>query len=80
MGIDSPGVSRFYRIKINSLADGVQATATNELETWYGSTLGNVKSTSDAVQSEPHSFQVRVVSPDALIQGGRVRLDLLVKQ
>ena len=53
LGIDQPTTARFYRIEIKSLGDGVPALVTNEIETWYGTTVGNVMTEGDAVQSEP---------------------------
>ena len=73
LGIDEPVPSRFYKIVVKSLAPGAAGVATHEIETYYGATVGNVTSTKP-VQSEPVKLSVRVVSPDASLAGGTLRL------
>ena len=72
LGVDQPTTARFYRIVIKSLGDGVPAIVTNEIETWYGTTIGNVCAEREAVQSEPYAFRVRVSSLDTPLHGARL--------
>ncbi|MHB8952678.1 MAG: LamG-like jellyroll fold domain-containing protein [Pirellulaceae bacterium] len=68
LGLDQPTTARFYRIEIQSLADGVPALLTNEIETWHGTTIGNVVCEGEAIQSEPYALRVRIASPDTPLQ------------
>jgi hypothetical protein len=73
LGIDKPVLSRFYKIVVKSLARGAAHVATHEIETYYGATVGNIAST-QPIQSEPVKLSVRVVSPDAGLRGGTLKL------
>ena len=74
LGIDQPTLARFYRIDIKSLAAGTPAIVTNEIETWYGATIGNVLVEGEAIQSEPYSLGVRLSSPDSPLNGARLAI------
>jgi len=75
LGLDHPRPARFYRLIIRELAAGAPAIATHEIETVYGATIGNAEaSPATPVQSEPFRLRVRVVSPDAPLEGGTLRL------
>ena len=73
LAIDNPVRARYYRFVIRSLADGAANIATQEIETYYGTTVGGI-TPSDAVQSEPFDLKVRVTSTDAPLSGASLRL------
>ena len=61
LGIDQPTTARFYRIEIKSLGEGVPALITNEIETWHGTTIGNVQPR--ARPCSPNRMRCVCVSP-----------------
>ena len=65
----------YYRIEIKALAEGAKGLVTNELETYYGATIGNIEVAEPrAIQTEPYGLRVRVVNPDAAIRDASVNL------
>lgn len=75
LGLGAPVLARSYRLVVKALAPGAPELATQEIETYYGATLGNVAfSPAAPIQGEPVKLQVRVVSPDAALPGATVRL------
>lgn len=75
LGIDKPAPARYYKIVVKSLLEDVPKLHTYEIETYYGATVGNVTPDADiAVQSEPHQLMVRVLSPDAPMEGATIRI------
>lgn len=75
LGIDSPVLSRYYRITVRARFPGGDKLATYEIETYYGATVGNVSADpADPVQSEPATLSVRVVSPDTVLKGASLKL------
>ncbi|HEX2748253.1 MAG TPA: hypothetical protein VHM91_09675, partial [Verrucomicrobiales bacterium] len=74
LAIDQPQAARFYRIQVSAMTDNVEKLHTDEIETWYGTTLGGITAPVAAVQSEPVDVRVRVLSPDTPLEGGSLRL------
>lgn len=72
LGIDRPVVAQFYRIEIKTLAANCPAIVTNEIETWYGATIGNVATEGAAIQAEPCTLKVRVSSLDGPLHDARL--------
>lgn len=73
--IDNPKPSRYYRIDVKALAEGAKTLQTQELETYYGPTIGSVTCKPGmAIQTETCRVDVRIVSPDAKLDGAVVRL------
>jgi len=75
LGIDEPALAQYYKIEIKALADGAKGLMTNEVETYYGATLGNIETSEpSATQAEPYGFRVRLVNPDAAMHGVSIKL------
>lgn len=75
LGIDRPTSARYYKIVVKSLTDKVPKLHTYEIETYCGATIGNVSPGRPvAIQSEPHRLAVRVVNPDAAMNGAVLRI------
>ena len=75
LGFDAPVAARYYRIVVKSLAAGAPDIRSHEIETDYGATLGNVTTVpSTPVQGEAVDVRVHVVSPDAPLPGGTIKL------
>ncbi len=75
LGIDDPVSAQYYRIEIKALADDAKGLVTNEVETYYGATIGNIQTAQPlATQTEPYSVRVRVVNPDAAMRDVSIRL------
>jgi len=75
LGLDEPLQARYYRIAVKALAEGAPAISSHEIETYYGTTLGNAAANHSApVQGEPVTLRVRVVSPDAPLPDTTVRV------
>ncbi len=75
LGIDEPALAQFYKIEIKALADGATGLVTNEVETDYGATIGNIEVAQPwATQAEPYDLRVRVVNPDAAMHDVSIKL------
>ncbi|HWB07556.1 MAG TPA: hypothetical protein VG796_31325 [Verrucomicrobiales bacterium] len=72
LALHQPQAARFYRIEVREMTDKVEKLHTDEIETWYGTTIGRIDAPA-AVQSEPLEVMVRVLSPDAPLEGGSLR-------
>lgn len=69
LALDRPAPARFYKIVVYSIADGAPGIETHEIETYYGTTIGDTTYSPSA-----GALRVRVVSPDVALRGATLRL------
>jgi len=73
LAIDRPVRARHYRFVIKALADGAPGIVTYEIETYFGASMGAIEC-KRATQTEACRLNVRVLSPDAPLSAGKVKL------
>ncbi|MHB1001335.1 MAG: LamG-like jellyroll fold domain-containing protein [Armatimonadota bacterium] len=73
LSIDKPAPARFYKISVKSLSDGSTGINTQEIESYYGTTIGSI-SINDVKQSEKCRISIKVVNPDADVNNAVIKL------
>ena len=73
LGIDKPAPARYYKISVKALSDGSPGISTQEIESYYGATIGNIN-INHGKQSEKCGISIRVVSPDAVANNAVIKL------
>jgi hypothetical protein len=80
IALDRPRTARFYKLVVKRLSAGAAAVATHEMETYFGTTIGNITiggatdTGGSPIQSEPCELRVCVASPDVALSGAVLRL------